>query len=112
MATRTGLGGIVGQKRSYYSWRFAVDFAGGDFGLVGPRAQIKTNVTASSGRVELTSARPLSSINGWRVLFDIVPTPSTDPIDLRLFLSYDGQPLTETWLYQWSPPPVGERFLE
>ena len=31
-ATRTGIGGIVGQKRSHFSWRFVVDFAGGDFG--------------------------------------------------------------------------------
>jgi glucans biosynthesis protein len=30
VATRTGIGGIVGQRRRYYSWRFAVDFAGGE----------------------------------------------------------------------------------
>jgi periplasmic glucans biosynthesis protein len=29
LATRTGIGGTVGQKRQYYSWHFAVDFAGG-----------------------------------------------------------------------------------
>ena len=29
IATRTGIGGTVGQKRPYYSWHFAVDFAGG-----------------------------------------------------------------------------------
>ena len=29
-ATRTGIGGIVGQKRTHFSWRFVVDFAGGD----------------------------------------------------------------------------------
>jgi glucans biosynthesis protein len=112
VATRTGIGGIVGQKRSYFSWRFAVDFAGGDFSLVGGRAQIQPVITTTAGKIELTSARPLASINGWRVLFDIVPTPSTDPIDIRLFLSYDGQTLTETWLYQWTPPPLNERYLE
>jgi glucans biosynthesis protein len=26
------------------------------------------------------------------------------PIDLRLYLAADGQPLSETWLYQWTPP--------
>lgn len=112
VATRTGIGGIVGQKRTHFSWRFAVDFAGGDFGLVGQRADVKPNITASAGTLELTSARPLASVNGWRVLFDLVPPENTNPIDLRLFLSYDGAPLTETWLYQWTPPELANRKFE
>jgi hypothetical protein len=28
VASRTGLGGVVGKKREYFSWRFAVDFEG------------------------------------------------------------------------------------
>ena len=35
----------------------------------------------------------------------------TEPIDLRLFLSTDGQVLTETWLYQYVPPPPDRRTL-
>jgi len=43
-------------------------------------------------------------------MFDLKPTDSsTEPIDLRLFLQLDGQPLTETWIYQWTPPPLAER---
>ena len=34
IATRTGIGGIVGVKRQYYSWHFAVDFAGGELGAL------------------------------------------------------------------------------
>jgi len=33
-----------------------------------------------------------------------VPDDYKGPVDLRLFLSSDGQALTETWLYQWTPP--------
>ncbi len=70
-------------------------------------------ITASRGKVEITSARPLGSINGWRAMFDVVPDPnSSDPISLRLFLRADGQPLSETWLYEWAPPPPAERALE
>jgi glucans biosynthesis protein len=29
VASRTGIGGVVGRKRNYFSWRFAVDFTGG-----------------------------------------------------------------------------------
>ncbi|HWV58644.1 MAG TPA: glucan biosynthesis protein D, partial [Longimicrobiales bacterium] len=32
VATRTGIGGVIGQQRSYFSWRFAIDFAGGELG--------------------------------------------------------------------------------
>jgi glucans biosynthesis protein len=42
-------------------------------------------------------------------MFDIVPPAGTEPIDLRLYLSHEGQALTETWLYQWTPPAAGER---
>lgn len=35
VASRTGLGGVVGKKREYFSWRFAVDFEGGELaGLI------------------------------------------------------------------------------
>jgi glucans biosynthesis protein len=110
VATRAGIGGIVGQPRKYWSWRFAVDFAGGDLSLLGKHAKVEAVVTASRGaKIEITSARPLHSIRGWRAMFDIVPPAGTEPIDLRLYLSHEGQALTETWLYQWTPPAAGER---
>jgi glucans biosynthesis protein len=113
VATRTGIGGVVGKKRKYYSRRFAVDFSGGDFALLGPKTVVEPVITASGGRVEITSARPLASVQGWRAMFDVVPDAnSTQPITLRLFLRADGQPLTETWLYEWAPPPLAERVLE
>jgi len=109
VATRTGLGGVVGQKRPYYSRRFAVDFAGGDLALVDPKTEVEAVIDASRGRIEITSARPLASIRGWRAMFDLVPDESTEPITLRLFLRARDQALSETWLYQWSPPPPGQR---
>lgn len=107
VATRTGLGGIVGQKRKYFSWRFAVDFAGGDLGMLGKDAVVEPVISASHGKIEITSVRPLASINGLRAMFDLKPTDTKlDPVNLRLYLRVDGQPLTETWLYQWTPPRV------
>jgi len=113
VATRTGIGGIVGQPRKYFSWRFAVDFAGGDLSLIGKDAKVEPVIWASRGQIEITSARPLHAINGWRAMFDLRPLDdSTRPIDLRLYLQCDGQPLTETWLYQWDPPPPAERKFQ
>jgi len=112
VATRTGLGGVVGQKRQYFSWRFAVDFAGGDLPLIAGKTEVRAEISVSRGKVEITSARPLDAIRGYRAMFDIVPPDdTTTPIDIRLYLSANGQPMTETWLYQWTPPPKEDRKL-
>lgn len=114
VATRTGLGGIVGQRRDYFSWRFVVDFSGAPFPLNDQDAEVVPVISNSAGSIETTSARPLHAIRGYRAMFDLVP-PEDDlsAITLRLYLKRKGsdQPLTETWLYQWSPPPKDQRQL-
>ena len=111
-ATRDGIGGIVGQKHSYFSWRFAVDFAGGDLSMLGEEARIEAVISASRGSIEISSARPLHAISGWRAMFDLkLSDDSLEPINLRLFLALDGQPLTETWTYQYTPPPLDQRKI-
>jgi glucans biosynthesis protein len=109
VATRTGIGGIVGQKRKYYAWRVAVDFAGGDLTLVDEKTTVEAMVSVSRGKTEIVSARPLASVKGYRAMFDLVPDDSAEPITLRLYLSADGQALSETWLYEWAPPPLKDR---
>ncbi|HXH13259.1 MAG TPA: glucan biosynthesis protein D [Alphaproteobacteria bacterium] len=105
VATRTGLGGIVGQKRRYFSWRFVVDFAGNNLSMIGKDVRVEPVITASRGQIEITSARPLEAVRGYRAMFDLRPTDnSVAQVDLRLYLRANGQPLTETWLYQWTPP--------
>ena len=110
VAWRTGIGGVVGQKRKYFAWRFVVDFVGGDLAALPLEANVEPVITASRGEIEITSARPQKEIKGYRAMFDLKPTDSSiEPIDLRLYLRLGGQPLTETWLYQWTPPPPSER---
>jgi glucans biosynthesis protein len=110
VATRTGLGGVVGKPRTYFSWRFAVDFTGGELSRLGRDAKVEAVITASRGKVEITSARPLEAIDGWRAMFDLKPEDaSTQAITLRLFLRHEGKPLTETWLYQYVPPAMADR---
>jgi glucans biosynthesis protein len=110
--TFTGIGGVLGQKRRYYSKRFVIDFKGGKLPMLSQDSKVKTVISASAGRTEITSARPLRSIDGYRAMFDLVPPGgSNKPINIRLYLEKDGEPLTETWLYQWDPPPTNERQL-
>ncbi|HZP67961.1 MAG TPA: glucan biosynthesis protein D [Rudaea sp.] len=101
--TWSGIGGVVGQPRRYFSWRFVVDFQGGDLASLRD-AEVDAVVDASEGQVELVSARPLASIHGCRAMFDVKPGTATGQINLRLYLRRAGKPLTETWLYQWTPP--------
>lgn len=110
--TFTGLGGEVGKRRTRYSKRFVVDFAGGPFAQTGNKAKVLASIDASAGKVELASVRALHSINGYRIRFDLFPPDENEtPINLRLFLKSDNQTLSETWTYQWTPPPAEERQL-
>ena len=109
VATRTGIGGIVGRKRKYFSWRFVVDFAGANLSKLS-KAKVEPVITASRGEVEITSARPLDSIRGFRAMFDLkLADDNPEPVNLRLFLRTGRETLTETWLYQWTPPDPDER---
>lgn len=110
VATRTGLGGVVGQERTYYSYRFVVDFQGPVFNMLGRNSEITAEVATSAGEIEIVSARPLHSTGGYRARFDLVPpADSHEPINLRLYLKKDDLALSETWLYQWTPPAVEDR---
>jgi periplasmic glucans biosynthesis protein len=110
IATRTGIGGTVGQKRPYYSWHFAVDFSGGELGALQRDANVEAVISSSKGTTEHVTAHYVDEIKGYRALFDVrPPEDSNDIIDLRLYLRIDSRPLTETWIYQWMPPSVKER---
>jgi periplasmic glucans biosynthesis protein len=111
VATRTGIGGTVGVKRQYYSWHFAVDFAGGELGALAKDANVEAVISTNHGSTtEHVTTHYIDEIKGYRALFDVRPADdSNDPVDLRLYLRIDGRPLTETWIYQWVPPPLKDR---
>ena len=111
-ATHVGIGGVIGKERTYYARRFVVDFSGGELDKLAANAGVEPVITASRGEIEITSARPLAAVSGYRAMFDLKPTDtSTDPINLRLYLRLGRRTLTETWLYQWTPPPPSKRSL-
>ena len=105
-----GIGGGVGQKRLYFSWHFTVDFSGGELGALAKDANVEAIINTSKGTYERVTVHYVEEIKGYRAYFDVrPPEDSTEAIDLRLYLRIDGRPLTETWIYQWVPPPVKER---
>lgn len=104
VATRSGLGGTIGQPRRYFSWRFAVDFVGGELARPGRTIELEALVHTSRGQIEHAHARPLAAIGGYRAVFDLRPDDGAAPADLRLQLAAAGRIVSETWSYQWWPP--------
>lgn len=92
-----------------------MDFVGGKLAALASVHDVSVEpvLHMTRGRAEIVSARPLHEIRGYRVMFDVVPLEdSTQQIDIRLYLrDTNGEPLTETWLYQWMPPILEERKM-
>ncbi|MGN8199307.1 glucan biosynthesis protein [Salinisphaera sp. RV14] len=93
-----------------YARRFAVDFVGSPLDKLPDDANVTVNVSASNGKISYTSTHVMKPINGYRAVFDWMPTSdATTPVTLRAYLVNGSQTLTETWLYQWVPPAPQDR---
>jgi glucans biosynthesis protein len=107
-ATYTGLGGIPGTEggRPENVRKFVIDFTGGRLAEFGVDDGVKPVVSASGGEVSAVAAYPVVGDKGrFRSIFDLT-FADTKPIDLRLFLTHEGEALTETWISQFFPPPL------
>ena len=80
--------------------RFLVEFSGD--GLSDPKVQKSAKVTASPGSI--TSVRTFASpaSKTFRVVFDL-DASSQNTSELRLVIESAGKPISETWLYRWTP---------
>ncbi|WP_407658816.1 glucan biosynthesis protein [Methylococcus geothermalis] len=63
----------------------------------------RTPVRTSGVRLERAAARPVKGTATWRCNFDLL-SDGGEPMDLRCFLRDGFGALTETWLYQRTPP--------
>ncbi|MGV3346006.1 glucan biosynthesis protein, partial [Enterobacteriaceae bacterium LUAb1] len=114
-STRTGIGGFPEgwAPGEYYPtvWarRFAVDFIGGCLDAAAPKG-IEPVITVSSGSIKQVEILYAEPVKGYRIQFDWYPDNSnTRRIDMRLFLRTRDETLSETWLYQYFPPPPEKR---
>ena len=82
--------------------RYVVDFAGGALDTLGPNDVVEPRLHASSGAIDDLHARRLPNNAGWRATFLLDPEDG-EAIDLRLMLTRDGRPVTETWNHVWYP---------
>ena len=107
IATRTGVGGVPGQPPAPSLRKFVLDFQGSALARWPQTASVEPVVTASRGMIKdvVTARLQEQGVDCWRCHFDL-EVHGREPVDLRCFLrNAAGDALSETWLYQWSPPP-------
>lgn len=92
--TRSGKGG-GGRRR-----RFIVEFAGE--GLAAAIPDLRAALTAGPGTIQSSRLWPYPERRSVRVVFELDPGNET-ACEMRLVLQAGTRPVSETWLYRWTP---------
>jgi glucans biosynthesis protein len=92
--TRSGRG-TGGRRR-----RFLVEFTGDTLGA--PIADLRAGLTSGPGTISAVRLWPAPERKTVRVAFELDPG-TENACELRLVLQAGGKPLSETWLYRWTP---------
>jgi len=104
VATRLGNGGQPGKPRPKNVRKFMVEFLGEPLAKLGYGELPEAVLSASRGTFSYiyTEAVPDGVPGHWRAQFDLA-VDGDDPVDMRLYLRYKEQTLSETWLFQYQP---------
>jgi glucans biosynthesis protein len=94
-STRVGRGS-TGRRR-----RFAVDFSGDMLGDNLP-ADLKSVLTVGPGTFQNLKIWSYPERKTLRVAFELDPG-NENACEMRLILEAGGKPISETWLYRWTP---------
>jgi glucans biosynthesis protein len=97
VAASRGGRGASGKQR-----RFLVDFRGDALSEPAKLGDIKANLSISPGRITTSHLYFAPEQRSCRVVFDIDPG-GDNACELRLTLDVQGAPISETWLYRWTP---------
>jgi glucans biosynthesis protein len=79
-----------------------VDFAGDIFSDPQRTQEITPNLTASPGTISSVRSFLDRDRKSMRVIFDM-DAGADAWSELRLVLESQGKPISETWLYRWTP---------
>ncbi|MBS0248119.1 MAG: glucan biosynthesis protein G [Proteobacteria bacterium] len=80
---------------------FVCDIAGKALNSVKPEA-IRGDVTANVGKIKNVVTQPNPQTGGWRLSFNLEPGNET-VVELRARLLQNDEPLSEAWVYRWTP---------
>ncbi|WP_157062592.1 glucan biosynthesis protein [Pseudoxanthomonas dokdonensis] len=79
-----------------------IDLAGGRLSRLNADARVDADVWASSGSIANAVAHANPQTGGWRISFELTPQHGKD-VELHARAHDDRGPLSETWLYRWTP---------
>jgi glucans biosynthesis protein len=82
--------------------RFVLDFNGDELADAGIVTSLKANISASPGTIQNLRLIPYPERKGARVSFELEPANDAFS-ELRLVLEAGQRPVSETWLYRWTP---------
>lgn len=92
----------VGRGKTQSARRFMVDFTGDALKSSATVSELKALLSATPGTITNVRLWPYPERRLCRVGFDL--EPGSDIVcELRLVLEAGGKPLSETWLYRWTP---------
>lgn len=95
----TRIGAVTDHKDDRF---FAIDFAGGPVANTGPDAKFHLIPQASAGTIRNVVVEPNPNINGWRTTFEFAPG-NVKLAELSAVLANDQGPVSERWVYRWTP---------
>lgn len=81
---------------------FVLDAGGESLKRLPPDAQVRGDVVADKGKIHHVVTQPNPHTGGWRLSFQLDPAKEK-AIELRARLVRDQEPLSETWIYRWTP---------
>ncbi|WP_424135032.1 glucan biosynthesis protein [Roseomonas chloroacetimidivorans] len=81
---------------------FVLETKGGRLAALPENAQPVLDVSASVGRIDNAVLQRNPETGGWRASFELVPG-NERLVELRALIKTDERPLTETWLFRWTP---------
>jgi periplasmic glucans biosynthesis protein len=100
--TRHGKAGVPGQADSSTPGerQFIVDFQGGALEDIAADQPVELDISTQQGEILLPQVTALPN-QGWRASFRL--PDSQQPSDVRLRLTLNDEPVSETWNYVWYP---------
>lgn len=80
---------------------FVLDLAGDNLKTL-KQETVHADVSANTGKIKNVVSRPNPETGGWRLSFNLEPDDAK-VVELRARLRQDETPLSETWVYRWTP---------
>lgn len=90
----------VGTKRTD-SKIFVLDLAGAKLKSIDPKI-VKGVVTAEKKEIKNIVTQPNPETGGWRLSFELL-VKDKSPVEIRALLMQGDEPVSEVWVYRWTP---------